>query len=160
MTIDELYQLATVALHTFIIYLFLIFALSLLGHRQSAELSITELVVIMIIGSSVETAMVAGNTALLAGIVSATTLMVSNRGLSLLMGRWPQIRRFVIGRAILLVYNGRMLLNHLDEAGLDEDDVREGLRERGYDDLASVRMAVLEIDGTISVIPREQVDKK
>ncbi len=153
---DVLFQLAMVALHTFIIYLFLVFALSLLGHRQSAELSITELVVIMIIGSSVETAMVAGNTALLAGIVSATTLLLSNRGLSWLMERLPRLRRFVIGRAILLVYNGRLLPQRLEEAGLDEDDVREGLRERGYDDLGQVRIAVLEIDGTISVIPRDK----
>ncbi len=153
---DVLFQLAMVALHTFIIYLFLVFALSLLGHRQSAELSITELVVIMIIGSSVETAMVAGNTALLAGLTSAATLMVSNRVLSLFMERWPRLRRFVIGRAILLVYNGRLLPQRLEEAGLDEDDVREGLRERGYDDLGQVRIAVLEIDGTISVIPRDK----
>ncbi len=153
-----LFDLASVALHTFLIYLFLIFILSLLGHRQSAELNITELVVIMIIGSSVETAMVAGDTSLLAGITSASTLFVSNRVLSLLMERWPRLRRFVVGRAILLVYEGRLLPQHLAEAGLDEDDVREGLRERGYDDLSQVRMAVLEIDGTISVVPRE--DKK
>ncbi len=155
---QTLWDLSSVALHTFLVYLFLIFVLSLLGHRQSAELSITELVVIMIIGSSVETSMVAGNTSLLAGITSAGTLFVSNRGLSLLMERLPRLRRFVVGRAILLIYEGRLLPRHLAEAGLDEDDVREGLRERGYDDLAQVRMAVLEIDGTISVVPSD--DKK
>src|SRR5512140_3487651 len=157
---DVLWTVASVVLHTLIIYLFLILVLSLLGHRQSAELSSTELVVIMILGSSVETSMVAGNTSLLAGITSATTLFVSNRVVSRLLEHWPRLRRYLIGRAILLVYEGRLLTDHLVEAGGDESDVREGLREGGYGDLSEVRMAVLESDGAISVIPCDEKEQK
>ncbi len=149
-------QLGLVALQTFIIYLFLIVALSLLGHRQSAELNITELIVIMVIGSSVETAMVNGDTSLPAGLTSAATLMLSNAALSRLMARFPRLKRYVVGRPILLVYEGKVLPRHLEEAGLDQDDVLEGIRERGYDTLDQVRIAVLEMDGTISVIPRDE----
>ncbi len=149
-------ELGLVVFQTLVIYLFLILVLSLIGHRQSSELSLTELVVIMVIGSSVETTMVAGNTTLLAGLTSATTLLVSDRALSVLMERWPLLRRFVVGKPILIVHNGRILARHISEAGLSEDDVLEGIRERGYDDLSQVRIAVLEIDGTISVVPRDK----
>ncbi len=149
-------ELGRVVLHTLIIYFFVIVVLSLIGHRQSAELSITELVVIMIIGSSVETSMVAGDTSLLAGLVSATTLLLANRGLSELMERSPRLRRIVVGRPILIAYEGRLMPRRILEAGLSEDDVLEGIRERGYDDLSEVRAAVLEMDGTISVIPRKE----
>ncbi|MGB8644389.1 MAG: YetF domain-containing protein [Anaerolineae bacterium] len=154
--LEILPQLGLVALQTFIIYLFLVVALSMLGHRQSAELNITELVVIMVIGSAVETAMVAGDTSLWAGLTSGTTLMVSNWGLARLMDRWPRLRRLIAGRPILLVYNAQLLPRHLAEAGLDEEDVLEGLRERGYDTLDQVRIAVLEMDGAISVVPRDK----
>ncbi len=152
--------LVQVVLQTLAIYLFLIVTMSLLGHRQSAELSLTELVVVMVIGSSVETAMVAGNTSLLAGLASATTLMVSNWLLSRAMERWQGLRRMVMGQPLLLVYNGRVLPKHLREAGLTEDDVLEGIRERGYDNLDQVRVAVLEVDGAISVVERPQSDQK
>ncbi len=152
---EILLQIGTVILHTLILYVFLVLMLSLIGHRQSAELSITELVVIMVIGSSVETAMVAGDTSLVAGLASASTLLVSNRILSWLMQRIPWLRAVLVGRPVLLVNNGRVLPRRLREAGLSEDDVLEGIRERGYDGLAQVRMAVLEMDGTISVVPKE-----
>jgi len=147
--------LTTVALHTAVLYLFLILALSLLGHRQLSDLGLTELVILMLLGSSVETAMVAGNTSLSAGIVSAATLLLSNRALSLLIRRWDWLQGVLIGRPVPLVYNGRFLVSGIRETGLSEDDVRQGMRERGYDDLDQVRLAVLEIDGGISVVPRK-----
>jgi len=153
--LNALLDLLTVALHTAVLYLFLILALSLLGHRQLSDLGLTELVILMLLGSSVETAMVAGNTSLSAGIVSAATLLLSNRALSLLIRRWDWLQGVLIGRPVPLVYNGRFLVSGIRETGLSEDDVRQGMRERGYDDLDQVRLAVLEIDGGISVVPRK-----
>jgi uncharacterized membrane protein YcaP (DUF421 family) len=153
--LNALLDLLTVALHTAVLYLFLILALSLLGHRQLSDLGLTELVILMLLGSSVETAMVAGNTSLPAGIVSAATLLLSNRALSLLIRRWDWLQGVLIGRPVPLVYNGRFLVSGIRETGLSEDDVRQGMRERGYDDLDQVRLAVLEIDGGISVVPRK-----
>jgi len=153
--LKALLDLLTVVLSTAVLYLFLILAFSLLGHRQLSDLGLTELVILMLLGSSVETAMVAGNTSLPAGIVSAATLLLSNRALSLLIRRWDWLQGVLIGRPVPLVYNGRFLVSGIRETGLSEDDVRQGMRERGYDDLDQVRLAVLEIDGGISVVPRK-----
>ncbi|MGE5141542.1 MAG: DUF421 domain-containing protein [Rudaea sp.] len=152
---DVMWELGRVVLHTLIIYVFLIFVMSLLGRRQSSELSLTELVVIMVIGSSVETSMIGGDTSLQAGLVSAATLLAANRALSSLMQRHAWLRHVVVGRPIILVHNGRILNKNIREAGLSPDDVLEGVRERGYDGLADVRLAVLEMDGTISVVAKE-----
>ncbi len=146
-------ELLKVVLHTVILYLFIILVLSFIGHRQVSQLGIVELVVIMVLGSSVETAMVAGDTSLLAGFASAGTLLVSNRLFSLLINRWVGLRRIVIGKPIPLVYRGKFLPQGIDQAGLSDDDVMEGIRERGYDSVDQVRLAVLEIDGNISVVP-------
>ncbi len=147
-------ELGSVVLHTTILYLFLILVLSLTGYRQAAELSATELVVIMLLGSSVETALIAGDTSLLAGLVSAATLLVANRILTYFQKRVPWLQRAFGGRAILLVHNGRILMGPMQQAGLTEDDVMEGLRLRGYAKLEQVQYAVLERDGTISVVPQ------
>ncbi len=142
-----------VFLHTFIVYVFLILMLSIFGHRQTSELGLVELIVIMVLGSAVETAMVNGNRSLLAGIISASTLFLCNRGFSLLLRRWDWLQHVIVGRPIMLVSNGHFLIKHIRAAGLTEDDVLEGIRERGYDNVEQVRMAILEIDGLISVIP-------
>jgi uncharacterized membrane protein YcaP (DUF421 family) len=152
-------DLVPVVWHTALLYLFLVLTLSLLGHRQMSELGITELVILMLLGSAVETSLVAGDTSLQAGLVSAATLLLTNQLLLALVGRWEWLERIIVGRPILLVYDGRCLANRIREAGLSEDDVVEGMRERGYDDIQQVRLAVLEIDGAISVVPREGAAK-
>ncbi len=148
-------SLFAVVFHTFVLYLFLIFTLTFIGRRQISELSIIELVIVMSLGSSVETAMVAGDTSLPAGLVSATTLLLCNKGLATLLARSDRLRKIVIGRPIILVYKGRLLDSHMRAAGLTEDDVLEGIRERGYGRLDRVYLAVFELDGTISVVPNK-----
>jgi uncharacterized membrane protein YcaP (DUF421 family) len=150
-----LIELATVALHTTLIYVFLILGLSLLGHRETSQLSPVEIVIIMVLGSAVETSMVAGDTTLLAGLTSAATLLVCNWGFTRLLNRWKWLRRFIMGHPITLVYNGKILTQRMEAAGLSQDNILEGVRERGYADVSQVRFAVLETDGSISVVPVE-----
>ncbi len=150
--IAELFQ---VVWHTLVIYFFLILALTFVGRRQISRLSITELVVIMVLGSAVETAMVAGNTSLPAGLASAATLLLANWGFAGVLARSRRLRRLMMGRPLLLVYKGRLLAARLAAAGLTEEDLMEGLRKRGFGDLAQVKIAVLEIDGGISVVRKK-----
>lgn len=154
--LKTLLDLGLVAVHTLVLYSFLIAGFSLLGRRQSSELTATELVVIMMIGSAVETGLVAGNKTLSAGLVSAGTLLLFNHFFTLLMRRRPAFRHLLMGRPIPLVYKGRFLPARLRQAGLTEDDVLEGMRLRGYDRVDSVRLAMLEIDGVVSVLPMEK----
>lgn len=147
-------ELAPVVLQTFVIYIFLIFGLSLLGHRDTAQLGPLEVVIIMVLGSAVETSMVAGDTGLLAGLTCATTLLICNWGITRVLAHWKWLRKILIGQPIVLVYNGKLLSNHMREAGLSQDDIMEGIRERGYDDLGQLRLVVLEADGSISAVPK------
>jgi uncharacterized membrane protein YcaP (DUF421 family) len=150
---EAVLPLVTVVWHTAVIYAFLIFCLSRFGRRQVAQITSIELVVIMILGSAVETAMVAGDTSLPAGLVSATVLLVANRLLTRLLRRSKRLRHFVLGGPVILVHDGRVVPAGLHRVGLTEADVLAAIRERGYGDLADVRLAVLEIDGSVGVVP-------
>ncbi len=144
--------LVVVAGTTAAIYLFLITLLRLAGRRQLAQLSALDLVVVLLLGSAVETAMIHGDTSLLAGLVSATTLLVLNKLLSVLFLRSQRLSHLVNGGPILLVHDGRVLDSHLARAGLTTVDLDAALRGRGYEGPAGVEEAVLETDGTISVV--------
>ena len=135
------------------IYLFLVAALRLLGRRQLGQLTVIDLVVILVLGSAVETSMIHGDTSLPVGLASALTLLVLNRLLTLLFLRVPRLSLLVNGGPILLVNHGRVLDEQLHRAGLTDADLLEALRSQGYDSPDTVRAATLETDGTVSVIP-------
>ena len=143
-----------VAWHTLAIYLFLIVMFRIVGRRQLAQLNVIDLVIILIMGSAVETAMVAGDTSLPAGLVSAAVLLAANRALVFVLSGSRRWRRFVAGDPILLVREGAFIEEHLRRAGLTESDVLHAMREREECDVRHVKFAVLEVNGTITVVPQ------
>jgi uncharacterized membrane protein YcaP (DUF421 family) len=149
------YSLLRVSVHTLILYLLLIAGLRAVGRRQLGQLTGLDLVIVILMGSAVETAMIAGNTSLSAGLVSAATLLVANRVLALVVERSRRVRRLVVGNPVLLVHHGQFVEEHLRRVGLTEADVLEAIRERGEAGLEDVEFAVLEVDGAINVVPKE-----
>lgn len=152
---ETLRSLLVVAGHTAVIYLFLMFLLRLLGRRLMGQLHVLDLVIIIVLGSAVETAMVNGDTSLPAGLVSASTLLLLNRLFSRVLLRTKRLRGLLLGGPMLLVHEGEFVEKNLHRTGLTQEDVREGCRERGVSDLGRIRYAVMEEDGTISVLQKE-----
>ena len=134
------------------IYLFLITILRLVGRRQLAQLSALDLVVVLLLGSAVETAMIHGDVSLAAGLVSAAVLLVLNRLLTLVFLRAPRLSHLVNGGPILLVHDGAVIEEHLRRVGLTHPDLDAALRSRGFTSTDGVREAVLETDGSITVV--------
>lgn len=147
-------RLVGVVLSTSAIYVFLILMIRLVGRRMLAQLSALDFIVMILLGSAVETAMVGASTSLLAGLVAASVLLVSNRLLTIVMLRSKRLRHFVVGGPVLLVHNGALLRPRMRRLGFTEADVLEALRERGIQDLTDINSAVLEADGRINVVPR------
>ena len=146
---------ALIALSTFTLYVFLFVMLRLFGRRQMAQLTVIDLIIVVTLGSAVETSLIRANISLWAGIVAATTLFLTNAALTALFRRSTRLRRLLGGGPLLLVNDGHIVERHLLHAGLTHADLAEALREREYADVTEVGFAVLETDGTISVVPRD-----
>ena len=106
-----------------------------------------------LIANAVQNAMVGPDTSLTGGVLAAVVLLILNTVLARLRLRWPRLRRLVEGSPTLLVLRGEVLTDHLRREGLDQDTLEAALREHGLANVADVEMAVLEIDGSISVVP-------
>jgi uncharacterized membrane protein YcaP (DUF421 family) len=143
----------TVGLVTAVIYTFLLALLRLFGRRQLAQLTTFDLVVVLLLGSAVETTMIRGYIVLGAGLMSAGSLLVMNAILTRLMLRSRRFRHLVGGGPVLLVNHGVVVEEHLRAASLTRNDLAEALRSQGFDGVGKVRAAVLETDGSLSVIP-------
>ncbi len=148
-------SLPEVALRTAIVYLFIVTALRLSGKREVGQMSVLELVVILVISDAVQNSMVGDNTTLWGGLVAVATLLALDLGLKALTRRSRRLREAVEGEPRLLVRDGRLLERAVREEGLEADEVHAAIRSHGLAGVEDVRLAVLETDGSISVIPRE-----
>jgi uncharacterized membrane protein YcaP (DUF421 family) len=142
-----------VALRTTIIYLVILVGLRLAGKREIGQMTVFDLVVLLLIANAVQNAMVGPDTSLTGGVLAAVVLLVLNAVVARLRLRWPRLRRLIEGSPTLLVLRGQVLTDRLRREGLDHETLEAALREHGITDLSDVEMAVLEIDGSISVVP-------
>lgn len=144
-----------IVLSSVAVYLFIIAAIRLFGKKELSQLSIVDLVFILLISNAVQNAMVGADTSLGGGLVAATALFGANFILKSLLYKFPRFGRLVQGEPILLIYNGRLNRNNLRRARLTLDELQETIREHGVTSIADVDLAVLEMDGNISVLSDE-----
>ncbi|MBK6964681.1 MAG: DUF421 domain-containing protein [Bacteroidales bacterium] len=144
---------------TLAVYLFIIIAIRLFGKKELAQLSVTDLVFILLISNAVQNAMVGPDATLLGGLVAATTLFIVNYALKYLQYRFPKFRKAVEGDTIMLVYQGKILATHLEKARITEDELMEAAREHGVSSAKEIDLAILEVDGSISILS-DQYSKK
>jgi len=150
----DLNGLLVIAGKTTVIYMFLVVGLRLLGKRELGQMTIYDFVLVVVLANSVQNAMVGDDTTLAGGLVAALTLLVLNRLLTFLLTRFPSLEHHLVGDPVLLVNNGHLLVDQLRREGVTREQVMAALREHGIDDLKDARMCVLEVDGTISVVPQ------
>jgi uncharacterized membrane protein YcaP (DUF421 family) len=103
--------------------------------------------------------MVGNNTSLSGGLVAATTLFVLNYILKLLTFRFPQLSDLVQGKSVMLIYNGQIDTENLRRAKISMEELNEALREHGVASARDADLAVLELDGNISVLSHDFTQK-
>jgi len=141
-----------IAFSSISIYLFIIFAIRLFGKKDVSQLSISDLVFVLLLSNSVQNAMVGADSSLAGGLVAATSLFVVNYIIKLIVYRFPKIEHLIEGEPLLLVYKGKINEKNLAKAKITKYELLEAVREHGVASLDDVELAVFEIDGNISII--------
>lgn len=137
-----------------IVYVVLVVLLRFGGKRQVGQLSIADLVLVLLIANGVQNAMVGENTTLIGGIAAALTLVVIDGVVDRLEQRSDRIRVRLEGEPRILVRDGVILDRALQEEGVAKGDLLSAIRQHGVAGVEGVDMAVLETNGSISVIPK------
>ena len=144
-----------ILLRTAVVYLVVLLLLRLAGKRELGQMTPFDLVVILVISNAVQNAMTGGDNSLTGGIIAATTLTLVNIAVGRWGGRIPFLRRVVASEPTLLLRDGKPIQAHLDRERVDIEEIEMAAREHGIADLNEVTAAVLEEDGSISIIPKE-----
>ena len=142
---------------TLVVYVVVLILLRTAGKRELGQMTPFDLVVILVIANAVQNAMTGGDNSLTGGVIAAATLTFVNIG----VGRWglrvPVFRRLVVSEPTLLLHDGKPIKEHLEREHVDVAELEMAAREHGIPELSQVAAAVLEEDGSISIIPKEGV---
>ena len=149
--------LGNIALRTTVIYLALLVGLRLTGKRQLAQMSTFDFVLLLIIANAVQNAMVGPDTSLAGGLTAALVLILWHQVIDRMRRSDRRLGRVLGGAADLLIYEGRVLHDHLARESLTSEDLLQALREHGVASIQDVHLAVLEPDGAISVVRNDDL---
>ncbi len=136
------------------VYVFLILAIRLFGKKELSQLSVFDLVFILLISNAVQNAMVLGDNSLIGGLLAALALFAINYAMKYLQYSFPGFGKALQGDPVMLVYQGEILESHLKLAKITRDEVLEAIREHGVPSEKEVDIAILEVDGNISVLSK------
>jgi uncharacterized membrane protein YcaP (DUF421 family) len=145
-----------VVLRTALVYLGLLLALRLAGKREVGQMKPFDLVTLLIISNAVQNAMVGQDSSVVGGLMAATVILLLNFAVALVRSRFGFAQRLFEGSPSLIVYDGQFVTEHLRREGLSEADVLQAMREHGIDSIDQVKSAVLEVDGSISIVQKDQ----
>lgn len=145
-----------VSLRSLAVYLFMILGLRIFGKNQLSQLNAGDVILLLLVSNAVQNAMVGQDTSLQGGLVAATVLFVANFGLKKLMFYNQKIKHLVEDEPEILVKDGVADFEKLKKAEISVDELLETVREHGVESVQHVKLAVLEVDGNISVISTDQ----
>jgi len=142
------------------VYIVILLGLRVLGKRHVAQLSLVDLVLILLISNAVQNAMVGPDTSLLGGIVAAVTLLILSYGFTWVLYRFRPMEKLFEPNPLLLVHNGKVIQKNLDAEKITREELERAIREHGVEDIKEVKIAVIETDGTVSVIQKTPDEKR
>ena len=150
--------MATAFIRTIVLYFLIMVGLRLLGKRQIGELEPIELVLTLLISDLAAVPMQDFGIPLLNGVIPIVTLLSLSMLLSWGSVRSIRLRRLICGSPTALILDGKVQQDAMRHNRFTLDELIEELRSQGVTDLTSVKYAVLETDGQLSVLlyPYEQ----
>jgi uncharacterized membrane protein YcaP (DUF421 family) len=130
----------------------LLVALRLFGKREVGQFTLYDLVFILLVANALQPAITGPDSSLGGGFILIAALV----GLNFLVGKLdnlPRIHRLFTPAPAVVMRDGRYLTDVMRREGVDQEEVEMAIREHGIADAKEVQLAVLEPDGTISIVP-------
>lgn len=135
----------------------LVVLLRVSGKRTLAKLNAFDWVVSVALGSTLASVVLDNTVSWTEGVAALALLTALQFAVAWTTARLPVGRSIVTARPTLLLEDGHVLSEALRRQRMTESELRQAVRASGSGDLGSIAAAVLETDGSVSVISAAQV---
>ena len=153
---EDLFQLSAPWWHFVLracaIYVLVMVLIRVSGKRAVGQFTPFDLVLLILIGNAVQNGINGGDNSLTGAAIMATTLIALNYGVAFVTSRNRKVEKFVEGVPVVLARNGKIFDHVLRRELVSREDFREALRMNGVEDVSEVELALLETNGSISVV--------
>ena len=140
------------------IYVLVMVLVRVSGKRAVGQFTPFDLVLLILIGNAVQNGINGGDNSLTGAAIMATTLIALNYGVAFVTSRNRKVEKFVEGVPVVLARNGQLFEGVLRRELVSREDFREALRMNGVEDVSDVELALLETNGSISVVKKRDED--
>lgn len=141
-----------IVLRSISVYFFMIIALRIFGKKELSQLNTADIILILLISNSVQNAMVGNDTSLWGGLTAAAVLFAFNFIFKKLIYTYKPFSDFFLEKPEILIHDGNLDFKKLGQLNITSEELKEAMREHGVEYFKDVRLAMLEIDGNISII--------
>jgi uncharacterized membrane protein YcaP (DUF421 family) len=145
------------------VYLFMMIALRIFGKRELSQLNPIDIILILLISNAVQNAMVNtgdGYKSLGEGLVAAFVLFVLNFIFKKIVSGSKVFSQLIDDKPQILIHDGKTDFKTLARLGINSDELDEAMREHGVENHKGVKLAMMEIDGNISIISGDKTLKQ
>lgn len=153
------FSLLKIAFSTLTVYLVVLLVLRFAGKREVGQMTPFDFVLLLLLANAVQNAMTGGDNSLNGGLIAAVVLVATNYTVNYFAWKNRKVRKLIEGSPTILVYQSKLIQKNLDDERITVDQLREALREHSIADFDEVGLAVLEVDGSISVLKKEELPK-
>lgn len=145
--------LLEVVIRTTVVYLVFIVVIRVGGRREVGQVTIFDLAALVLAANAVQPAMTGPDASVSGGLTILVTIVVLNKLVERARDSIPLVRRLFEFRGVVIARDGRWLTDTVKRESLDDEELSAALHEHEVLSVEEVQLAVLEADGTISVIP-------
>src|SRR5688572_18413311 len=137
------------------IYLFLIVVFRIAGKRSLRDLTVFDLVLLLVLSEATQQALIGEDSSLSGAFIVIATLIALEILLAFLKHRFKGLDKLLDGVPVVLVEHGKPIEHRLDRERIDAGDILEAARSlRGLERMEEIKYALLERDGSITIVPQ------
>ena len=144
-----------IALRGTVVYLAVALIIRFIPKRHTGNVAPNDLIALIIVATLAADAVIGDAETIFDIILMIVVVLLWDYFFNLIEYYVPSFRRVAQDTPTLLVYNGAVLKENLRKEKLTEEELQSSLRRKGVSDPDRVQQAVLEVDGEISVVLKD-----
>ncbi len=141
---------------TAIIYVLFFGALRLSGKRELGQFTLFDLAMVLLVANALQPAMTGADQSIPGGAIILATIFILNRLVAVARVRIPFVRRILEFKPTTIGRDGQWLEAEFARQGIDLGDADAALRQHGLERVGQMKLATLEEDGSISIVPADE----
>ena len=138
------------------VYVVLLALIRLSGKRTMGQFTPFDMLLIVLLGTAVQNSLIGDDVSLLGGLLLAAVLIALNWCVAWMTSRSRRAERIIEGAPVVLARNGKLFERVLQRELVSDSDFQEALRMNNVEDVSEVELALLETNGSISVVPKQR----